>query len=146
MMAGSQSAWPWPWTLKARPLRSPNSRPPPRKRQAPRSASRVSRVPPIGEGSRPILLPEQAPERGLHPILERAADRGVDERRVGRVASLGQGVAQGLERGHDLTLGRATAGDRATRRRRGDPSGGDLLLELEDDPLRQLLADPRDRR
>jgi hypothetical protein len=62
---------------------------------------------------------------------------------VRRRARLGERVPQRLEGGDHLGLG-CPAGPDGTRFHGGHARRGDLLLELEDDPLGELLADARD--
>jgi hypothetical protein len=55
----------------------------------------------------PALVPEQAPQRGLDPILQGPADGRIGERHPRRLARLGQRIAERLQRGDDLAFGRA---------------------------------------
>jgi hypothetical protein len=103
------------------------------------------RIPRVGDrrSDRVLVLGETA-QRGLDAFLERATDRRVGEGRMRGGARLRQRVAQRLERCDDLGLGSAARPDGA-RLHRGHACRRHLFLQLEDDPLGELLADARDR-
>ena len=97
-----------------------------------------------GRTAGPRAQSRGAPQRRLDPVLERPADRRRPRARSAtpRGPPPASSRAPGARRRPRPRDARRPDG----RRRAGrDPRRGDLLLELEDDPLGELLADPRDR-
>ena len=67
------------------------------------------------------LVPDEAPQRRLDPLLERARDADVRQGGARRLAGLAERVAQRLERGHDLALARPPLPPRPSPRPRRRP-------------------------
>ena len=124
-------------------------RPGRRDRAAPRSTRAAATPTRSRAGARSRLSRAQSRSRLRSAALTRSssvlADADVRQRGPRRLARLGRASsrAPGAPR---RPRPRRAAPDRRPARRPRHAGRGHLLLELEDDPLGELLADPRDRR